>query len=251
MYIDIPLAGLIQHPALQILIQEKLHVQPNEYALSYRQLAEGKPISLGLAEALFCLYADEHRFDRQLLEACSIEELTFFLQQSHAYYLEKKLPALEQSAKQVLENCVESETAIAGLCMFFDAFRQRLVAHFRHEEQVFFPYVHDLLLLQTQPNNTVLRERLNSPFSAQHFIEKHEHIEEELHVVSSLIRANSMASFLPMSYRIFLNQLHFFEIDLNHHALIEDDVLLPKVLELERSLRANVDRLLLRNERGS
>lgn len=237
MYIDIPMASLVQNPKLQILIQDKFQVQPEEYAFTYRQLASDKSISIGLAEALFSLYEEEHTLDLSLLENCTLDELTYFLQKSHAYYLEKKLPELEQSAMQVLENCGESHETIAQLCFMFNAFRKKLEAHFRYEDRVFFPYVHELLLLQTQPENEHLREMIFARFSGQQFIEKHEHIEEELHSVSAFIRSNSQASYLPMAYRIFLNQLHFFEIDLNHHALIEDEVLLPKVLELEQILR--------------
>jgi len=39
-----------------------------------------------------------------------------------------------------------------------------------------------------------------------------------------------------LPYKIFLNQVELFELELRKHAIIEDHVLVPMALELEQQL---------------
>ncbi len=62
--------------------------------------------------------------------------------------------------------------------------------------------------------------------------------EDELKEVNEIINKYSKNENPPLPYRIFLNQVQIFELELRKHAIIEDHVLLPLVLELEKKVFA-------------
>jgi regulator of cell morphogenesis and NO signaling len=41
----------------------------------------------------------------------------------------------------------------------------------------------------------------------------------------------------PLPYRVFLNQVELFEMELRKHAIIEDHVLVPMAREMEAKLK--------------
>ena len=55
--------------------------------------------------------------------------------------------------------------------------------------------------------------------------------------VSEIIKRYSAYEATPLPYRIFLNQVELFELELRKHAIIEDHVLVPMAMELEAKLR--------------
>ena len=78
------------------------------------------------------------------------------------------------------------------------------------------------------------KSALNPDFSISKFIEAHSPIEDELEQVSKLITQYSGNEPMPLPYKIFLNQVSFLELELRKHAIIEDYVLVPMAIELEK-----------------
>ena len=59
-------------------------------------------------------------------------------------------------------------------------------------------------------------------FSIEKFISSHSPIEDELKEVSQIIKQYSGNEATPLPYKIFLNQVELFELELRKHAIIED-----------------------------
>nr|MCU0468987.1 hemerythrin [Arcicella sp.] len=59
----------------------------------------------------------------------------------------------------------------------------------------------------------------------------------ELKQVSQIIKKYSDNETVPLPFKIFMNQVDLFEIELRKHAIIEDHVLVPMVIELEQKLK--------------
>lgn len=78
---------------------------------------------------------------------------------------------------------------------------------------------------------------LDPKFSIEKFIASHSPIEDELKEVSEIIKQYSDNKTTPLPYKVFLNQVELFELELRKHAIIEDHVLVPMVVELERKTK--------------
>lgn len=239
MYLETKLVDLAENNLIYELLREKLQVHPIHFQQTLAHVCADNGFNPLFVESLIQLYdqGGNTPFSLEKMESFAIEELTFYIQKSHVFYLEKKLPKLQQSANHLIQMCADSDSLYVQLGMLFSAYTQKLKTHFEYEEKQLIPYIHRLLLAKSTGENGT--EILNT-YSSGQFLINHTHVEDELHIISAFIRKKTIASFHPLPFRIFLNQLHAFEMELNFHALIEDEVLLPKVAAIENELRSEL-----------
>ncbi len=191
----------------------------------------GGKLNQDLLHEIFLLYYQQEDFSPDKMNDFSLEEIPHYLKLSHRYYLHKKLPEIEQSILHVLDKDPGSTNLYTSLVCFFNAYKNNLIEHIRLEEQELFPYIQSLFTgtinggrFMTSDNN----------FTIQNFIQSHLPIEDELKKVSEIIHHWSKHSVLPLPYKIFLNQVEIFEVELRMHGIIEDAVLVPMAIELEK-----------------
>jgi regulator of cell morphogenesis and NO signaling len=77
-------------------------------------------------------------------------------------------------------------------------------------------------------------------YSIDRFINEHHDTEDELKDIRQTIRLYDPPQTNASLYRILLSQLQAFEQDLYVHAHIEEEVLIPKALAMEKELNAQL-----------
>lgn len=170
-------------------------------------------------------------FPAELIREVAIQDLLQALKRSHGNYLNSKLPEIEQSIYNLYSKQANSDNVLLMLCGFFISYQKKLVAHIQYEEVFLFPYIESLLEFQ-KSGTPIDRERFGN-FTLKQFFENHSNLEEDLHQVRNKITENIEGLKTPLAFRIFMTQLEHFEKDLAIHAVLEDDVLLPRLVELE------------------
>ncbi len=190
-----------------------------------------------LLDLILDLYDDDKDFPYNKLRKFSISEILGYLQASHKYYLTKKLPEIEQSLLHIFSKYGQTHQLLAALAMFFNSYKTKLVAHIKTEEKEFFPYIKKLMKAEKGELDSNAKAGLFSESSVEDFNDTHDPIEDELKEVSKIIQEFSGKDEMPLPYRIFLNQVELFELELRKHAIIEDHVLVPMAIELENKLK--------------
>lgn len=170
-------------------------------------------------------------FPKELIRQVAIPDMLQALKKSHGNYLNIKLPEIEQSIYNLYSKQADSDNILLMLCGFFISYQKKLVAHIQYEEVFLFPYIESLLELQ-KSGAPIDRERFGN-FTLKQFFENHSNLEEDLNEVRNKITENIAGLKTPLAFRIFITQLEHFEKDLAIHAVLEDDVLLPRLVELE------------------
>jgi regulator of cell morphogenesis and NO signaling len=170
-------------------------------------------------------------FPKELIRQVAIPDMLQALKKSHGNYLNIKLPEIEQSIYNLYSKQADSDNVLLMLCGFFISYQKKLVAHIQYEEVFLFPYIESLLELQ-KSGVPIDRERFGN-FTLKQFFENHSNLEEDLNEVRNKITENIAGLKTPLAFRIFMTQLEHFEKDLAIHAVLEDDVLLPRLVELE------------------
>ncbi|MFV0506824.1 MAG: hemerythrin domain-containing protein [Bacteroidales bacterium] len=149
-----------------------------------------------------------------------------YLKKSHNYFLECKLPEIQQYIDEIESVSGEhSENSIKLLNNFFKEYKQELILHFKDEEQNVFS-----LLLQSD------KEGVNEDIyeaSANSFSGEHPQLETKLSDLKNLI-----IKFLPHGFNSELSRKLLFEIfllesDLDKHSRIEERVIAPKIEKLK------------------
>ncbi|MFN7312957.1 MAG: hypothetical protein ACK5UI_05680, partial [Bacteroidota bacterium] len=80
-------------------------------------------------------------------------------------------------------------------------------------------------------------------FSIQDLIFKPHHDDDEMHNIRKLLKNYHYDLRDALPYRILMNELRAFEADLKVHSKIEEELLIPMALRLEKKLMLQVDTL--------
>jgi regulator of cell morphogenesis and NO signaling len=186
--------------------------------------------------ALLQTFEDEKAFSEKEFDKFSLEIIIDYIHRTHGYYLSKKLLEIEQSINILLKDYADNHPLLPVLNKFFNEYRASLTTHIRAEEKQLLPYIKNLLKFEKEANDVEAYKLATKDYSVQSFIDSHHDTEKDLSDVRNAILEYQPPITNQTPYRILVTQLEAFEKDLFVHALIEDKVLIPRVLQLEDKL---------------
>lgn len=178
------------------------------------------------------IFNSTNYFPKLQLGSFPIPIIIDYLKKTHKYYLNKRLLEIEQSITLSYSN----EAVREFLQKFFLQMKSDLVEHIRHEEGTLFPYINNLYNSFSKGENVELSEKLKN-FSIASFEASHsDDVENNILEVKKFIVQSSPSVVDLSPYRVLLNQLDSFENELRIHALVEDEILIPKAKVLEQEM---------------
>lgn len=154
----------------------------------------------------------------------SVESLLHYLRQSHVYFLEYCLPAIR---RKLLDGIRMRTTDISFLILkFFDEYTHEVRTHMELEEQTVFIYIRELLLGHIMPG-----------YQLATYSDHHEQVSDKLRELKSIILKycpdNADANLLNDA----LYDIYRCEHDLQSHCRVEDFLLVPAILKLEKEVK--------------
>jgi regulator of cell morphogenesis and NO signaling len=183
--------------------------------------------------ALLQVQEDKGAFKQEDFGHFRFTTIVEYIRKTHQYYLNKKMPEIEQNIHLLLKNYPDAHPLLVILSEFYKDYREDLRKHILFEERELLPYI---LHLEKVVAGEAKLEDYRSNFTLNQFLEQHHDAEEDLQKVCATILDYSPPEGNQTLYRILVSQLQVFEKDLAVHALIEDEVLLPRAMELEKRL---------------
>lgn len=221
-------------PLNQIMQRYQL---PDDKALLY-SYEEMKRINIDqrFIYTLLQAFENEKSFSEQEYDKLSLEIIIDYIRRTHRYYLTKKLCEIEQSIHILLKNYAGNHPLLQILNTFFSDYKADLTAHIRTEEKQLLPYIKCLLKFEKDISNPTDFFVATKNYSLQTFVDHHHDTEQDLSNVRAAILHYDAPHTNETPYRILTTQLQAFEKDLSVHALIEDRVLIPRALRLEKEL---------------
>ncbi len=121
----------------------------------------------------------------------------------------------------------------------FNDYSSELVQHIDQEEADLFPYIESLMAAQESKKlDFTYRNKLKL---INHLLNHNDNAEEKLEILIDFLEKRKTDFDNPMRLNMLLTKLNIFKDDLLIHAKIEDQVLLPKALELEQEILNNPD----------
>ncbi len=216
------------------LVLKRYTDNPNNDASSLEHLCQDEGYDPQfLASVLNVFHQQKETLEE--LKHFSVPVILDYLTRTHSFYLEKRLPEIEQTVEQLMKVMDEEEGHLRDFIqMLHRVIKKDVAHHIQLEERIFFPYVRTLhkALCSDELDNGMVQELRG--YSAQIFEQHHDDtLERQLHWMWTYL-----AKFKPMGerlspFRILVSQLESFEVDLRVHSLMEEQVLLPRVMELE------------------
>ncbi len=152
----------------------------------------------------------------------SVESLLHYLRQSHIYFLDYCLPSIR---RKLIEGISLRTTDVSFLILkFFDEYMHEVRVHMEYEEKTVFNYVNALLAGETPENYKIAT-----------YSEHHDLVSSKLKELKNII-----IKYCPKDADInllnnALYDIYRCETELESHCHVEDCLLVPAIIRLERS----------------
>lgn len=176
--------------------------------------------------------AIKKRDDKPDYNSWSLTLLINFIKHSHHIYVRAHLPELVNICEFLhIEHKNETMSEIYRLCLLLNT---ELIAHLNKEEIVLFPYIFQL---QKQADNKELPaqkifDSVNTPINMMMI--EHESSDDIIAEMTKLISVISPKIKNKMQFHIFCDMFNKFKDDLITHIHLENNILFPKAIELEK-----------------
>lgn len=168
-----------------------------------------------------------------------LDFLTDHIINVHHSYVEENIPLLLQYAARVAQVHGHHYTELLEIKELFNEVAGELSAHLKKEELILFPFVKKLVKAK--------KENLEAPQAPFGTVDnpikmmevEHEDAGEVLRKIAQLSNNYTPPEGACNTYRAFYAKLDEFEQDLHQHVHLENNILFPKALQLEKELNAN------------
>lgn len=167
----------------------------------------------------------------------SIDFLADYIINIHHYYLKKTLPELKPLLEHFVEEHGNRYPGLYGLQTSFAKLYKDIIPHIQEEEEVIFPYIKHVAHAYESKDSyaALLVKTLKKPVDR---IMSHEH-----HILSGIIdnlRKLTNNYTAPekacTSHRVIFSKLKELDNNLVQHIYLENDVLFPRALAMEKEL---------------
>jgi len=234
---EMKLADVIHHDHKLVPVINRFDIHLGFGDKSIEDLCNEKKINLEFFLTIINAYHDHKYFPKKHLQSFPASMLISYLNKSHSYYVDNKLPELEELIVNLEQNSKLAENTFLLLKNFFSEYLNEFIQHIKREEDKVYPYV---LLLEKAFVTGYVSPELHlqmENYSISDYEAEHENVEEKLYDLKNIV-----IKYLPeleddeLLFKI-LKELFELENDLNDHSRIEDLILVPKVEAMEFSLK--------------
>tara|TARA_Y100000385_G_C13083834_1_gene635353 strand:+ start:1094 stop:1813 length:720 start_codon:yes stop_codon:yes gene_type:complete len=184
-------------------------------------------ININLLVDLINCYNDLSYLEKTKFDDYSISDLIDYLEKSHLYYLDKRIPEIEQSLHKL--SLQESFSFNFIFIKFFKEYKKEIISHFKTEDEILFPFCKILeryLQFNSQEDFIYILENRKIVCN---LMDQHRKNKDDVDDLQKLLIRYSPNSKKLSYFEIFLNQMSVFQKDLKIHAEIEENVLMDKI----------------------
>lgn len=166
----------------------------------------------------------------------SLDFLADYIVNTHHSYVRKTLPELRGYAAKVAGVHGSHHPELLTIQKLVEEINDELTGHLVKEEKVLFPYIKELVAAKDKnaPAQAVHFGTVQNPINMMEM--EHEMVGRNLEEIRMLSQDYSLPEDACASYGLLYKMLEEFEDDLHTHIHLENNILFPKALELEKSL---------------
>lgn len=168
-----------------------------------------------------------------------LDFLTDHILNVHHQYVEENSPLLLQYSKRVNHVHGHHYAELAEIESLVTKVVQAMASHQKKEELILFPFIKKLV--KSERDGTVVPPihfgSVENPINMME--EEHEEAGEIMRKIAELSDNYTPPQGACNTYRAFYAKLDEFEQDLHHHIHLENNILFPKALNLEKKLKKN------------
>ena len=165
-----------------------------------------------------------------------LDLLADYVEKTHHRYVEEKTPIILQFLNKLCKVHGNAHPELFEINELFDASAKDLGAHLKKEELILFPFIKNMM--KTKIQGDALPQSSFGTVENPVNMMKHEHTVEgeRLRRIGELTNEYTPPADACNTYKVTFAMLEEFENDLHQHIHIENNILFPKSILLEKEL---------------
>jgi regulator of cell morphogenesis and NO signaling len=164
----------------------------------------------------------------------SLDFLADYIVNTHHTYVRKTLPDITTYAQKVMKVHGSHHPELNRINELVQEVNSELTAHMAKEEKVLFPYIKALVasVNNASPSQAAHFGTVQNPINMMEM--EHESVGKNLEEIRQLSKNYLLPEDACASYSLLYRMLDEFEEDLHLHIHLENNILFPKAVELEK-----------------
>ena len=214
---------IVAHPSL-LPLPARLGIHLGFGDRSIAEVCEDNGVDTGF----FLLISNVYTFNNYIPSTATIlgtdmTGLVPYLEKSHRYYVDKRLPHIERHLDAIASNL---RGRIGQVFIgFFKEYKQEVVDHFLHEERDVFPHIRALMAGQQ-----------DTTYSIGMFLHTHSDIEGKLDDLLNIVFKYLPPQVDDDNVMDVVDDILRLSEDLKKHTFIEEKIMVPLVRHLEKAI---------------
>lgn len=201
-----------------------------------KQVCEEKGLDLAAVEAALdnvreTAPASEH-YDRW-----NPDFLADYIYNKHHVYYYDEAPVIADLLAKVINRHGEHYPELQQVYTLYRSLTQELDSHFAKEEKVLFPFIKALVQAKNSGNTEALKTQFSLAAPVQMMEAEHEVAGEILEELNKVTNGYTAPEGACNSFQFLYKKLKALDDDLHQHIHLENNILFPKALALEKELR--------------
>lgn len=165
-----------------------------------------------------------------------LDFLTDYILNIHHQYVKESTPFITELANKVAQVHGEHHPEAIEVANIFNGVAKDLGLHLMKEENIVFPYIKALVFSKKHGEMTPPASFGKVTIPTQILEMEHEQAGEDMVSIRKLTNDYTLPADACTSYSILYKKLQEFENDLFNHVHLENNILFPKAIQLEREL---------------
>lgn len=231
------LADIIHTNYLLLPIINRFDIQLGFGDKSVEDICQESKVNTEFFLVIINSFHDHNYFPEDQLQKFDLSLLVDYINKSHSYYLDLKVPQIEQLIKSLSNKSNDRyKDQMLLIEKFFQEYKEEIITHIQEEENIIFPYILTIGKIYKEDRINIAHKHLIQENSINRFAGEHSNIEDKLFDLKNII----IKYLHPVKDNFISNalliELFRLEQDLNDHTRIEDKVLIPKVQYIEQEI---------------
>lgn len=165
-----------------------------------------------------------------------LDLLADYIEKKHHRYVEQKIQEITPFLNKVVRVHGDRHTELSEIEQLFRETAGELTAHMKKEELMLFPFIRKMVKMQNgnEPFSPPMFSTVQNPIAMM----QHEHDTEgeRFRKITELTQSYTPPIDACNTYRVTFALLKEFEEDLHLHIHLENNILFPKAIKLEKSI---------------
>lgn len=177
----------------------------------------------------------EEDFDARFIEGLSPDQLADYIEKRHHSYVKEKIPFIKQKLQKLCDVHGGNHQELFKISELFEEGAGNLSQHLMKEELVLFPMIRKLT--EAKNGKAVDLKQfgdVQSPITVM--LEEHQTEGDRFDTISELTNQYQTPEDGCETYEVTMKSLQDFEKDLHRHIHLENNVLFPQAIKMEKEL---------------